>query len=264
MSVSTGGKSRIPTIALSTRWHWEPERSQWIAAHNFAAEYTLNPSAPLELAQHVDPLLAAGVPVRYHGYFPQDDLGHRDPVAAENALAVQLSALEAMLGRGEQVITVHIGLCRQTPLDPDRAVENLTRLNERAKQLNITVCLENLRYGPTSNPEVVLTWAEAAGTQITLDVGHAVTSPRVLAGELTVLDYIDIFDGRIFEAHIYERETDRHHPPQDMSILGPIIDRLQETPCNWWTIELTDYAEALSTRTLLLDYLANKNQRKRL
>ena len=63
---------------------------------------------------------------------------------------------------------------------------------------------------------------------------------------------------------MYERETDRHHPPQDMSILGPIVDRLQETPCNWWTIELTDYAEALSTRTLLLDYLANKNQRKRL
>jgi len=92
-----------------------------------------------------------------------------------------------------------------------------------------------------------------------LDVGHAVTSPRVSAGELTVLDYIDICDGRIFEAHIYERETDRHHPPQDMSILGPIIDRLQETRCNWWTIELTDYAEALSTRTLLLDYLANKS-----
>jgi sugar phosphate isomerase/epimerase len=149
-------------------------------------------------------------------------------------------------------------------LDPGRAVENLTRLSERARQLNITVCLENLRYGPTSNPEVVLTWAKAAGAEITLDVGHAATSPRVLAGELTVLDYIDIFDGRIFEAHIYERETDRHHPPQDMSILGPIVDRLQETPCNWWTIELTDYAEALSTRTLLLAYLANKNQRKRL
>jgi sugar phosphate isomerase/epimerase len=255
----TGGVNRIPTIALSTRWHWEPERSQWIAAHNFAAEYTLNPSAPLQLAQHVDPLLAAGVPVRYHGFFPHDDLGHQDPVAAENALGLQSSALEAILGRGEQVITVHIGLSRETPLDPGRAVENLTRLSERARQLNITVCLENLRYGPTSNPEVVLTWAKAAGAEITLDVGHAVTSPRVLAGELTVLDYIDIFDGRIFEAHIYERETDRHHPPQDMSILGPIVDRLQETPCNWWTIELTDYAEALSTRTLLLAYLANKN-----
>jgi hypothetical protein len=54
---------------------------------------------------------------------------------------------------------------------------------------------------------------------------------------------------------MYERETDRHHPPKDMRVLGPIIDRLIDTECDWWTIELDDYDEALETRRLLLDYL---------
>jgi hypothetical protein len=40
-----------------------------------------------------------------------------------------------------------------------------------------------------------------------------------------------------------------------MTILGPIVDHLRATRCTWWTIELDDYAEALATRVLLLDYL---------
>ena len=255
MSIPTNKQKQIPTIALSTRWHWEPARSRWIAANNFAAEYTFNPAAPDELPQHVDPMLAAGIPVRYHGFFPHDDIGHADADIAERALLLQMTALEAMHQRGEQVITVHIGLSRQTPLDAGRAVENLTRLNERARELDITVCLENLRHGPTSNPHTVWAWAVAAGTAITLDVGHAVSSPLVQDNRLTVLDYIDLFEERLEEAHIYERESDRHYPPRDMSVLGPIVDRLLETRCNWWTIELVDYEEALSTRALLLDHL---------
>ena len=42
-----------------------------------------------------------------------------------------------------------------------------------------------------------------------------------------------------------------------MTILGPIVDRLLDTQCRWWTIELDDYDDALYTRALLLDYLAD-------
>jgi hypothetical protein len=64
-----------------------------------------------------------------------------------------------------------------------------------------------------------------------------------------------MFAGRLWHVHMYERETDRHRPPRDMTILGPIVDRLLATGCTWWTIELGDYAEALATRALLLEYL---------
>lgn len=212
------------------------------------------------LPKHIDPSLKAGIPVRYHGFFPGYEIGHVDSAVAERAVGMHMAALEAMHGRGEQVITFHVGLSLEEPIVPDRVVENLARLVEYGRGLGITVCLENLRRGPASHPENVAAWAQASGAMITLDVGHAVSCQRVQSGELTALDFVDMLADRIFEVHMYERETDRHHPPQDMTILAPIVDRLLATQCAWWTIELDDYAEALTTRTLLLDNLDRRSQ----
>ena len=90
---------------------------------------------------------------------------------------------------------------------------------------------------------------------ITFDVGHAVSSRCVIDGELTALDFLQMVAPRLVEVHVYERELDRHYPPSDMTVLGPVIDFLVKTNCRWWTVELDDYAEALATRELLLDYL---------
>jgi len=249
--------NRNPTIALSAHWHTFPQRTRWIVAHGFAAEYTPNPEALDLLPQHVKPLLAAGVPVRYHGFFPRHEFGHANPAIAESALKIQTSTLEAMHGLGEQVITIHVGLDRDAPLDHDRVLANLSRLVIRARELGITVCLENLRRGPTSNPDTVLKWARASGAMITLDIGHAISCECVQRGELSALDFVETFAERLFEVHMYERETDhQHHPPKDMNLLGPIVDRLLATQCRWWTIELNDPQEALTTRALLLDYLS--------
>ena len=248
-----------PIIALSAKWHTYPQRLHWIAEHGFALEYTPNPEALALFPQRIAPFLQAGLLLRYHGFFPGYEFADADPKAAKRGLDVHLAALEVLPGRGEPVITVHIGLRRQDPLDTGQAVEHLARLVERGRQLGITVCLENLRQGPTSDPATVVEWAAASGAMLTLDVGHAVSSQRVLEGELGPLDYVEAFTPRLTEVHIYEKETNRHHPPQDMSILGPIVDRLVETPCRWWTIELEDYDEALATRALLLDYLSEAN-----
>ena len=244
-----------PTIALSAHWNTYPERFEWIAEHGFAVEYSPNPQAFDRLPVHIDPFLETGVPVRYHGFFPRHEFGHADGAVAERGLHVQMAALQAMQGRGEQVITLHIGLNPEVPLDLDRALANLSRLAQRARDLGITVCLENLRRGPTSDPETVVEWARKSGAMITLDVGHAVSCQRVQDGELTPLDFIEAFADRLWEVHMYERETDRHHPPQDMTLLGPIVDRLVTTQCGWWTIELGDYDEALATRALLVNHL---------
>jgi sugar phosphate isomerase/epimerase len=247
--------SSPPTIALSAKWYAYPDRFNWIAEHGFAIAYAPDPNDFGSLPEHVDPLLKAGVAVRYHGFFLGYEFGHQDAAAAARGLRLHLAALEAMHGRGEQVITVHVGLNRDDPIDPAHAIKNLTIMVNRATELGITICLENLRRGPTSHPETVVTWARTAGSMITLDIGHANSSEHVQSGELSVIDFVDAFSDRLVEVHMYERETDRHYPPKDMTIIGPIVDRLTETPCTWWTIELDDYAEALSTRSLLLDYL---------
>ena len=243
-------------MALSAKWYTYPDRFHWIEAHDFAIEYSPDPKALDLLPQHVDTLLDAGVPVRYHGFFRGYEFAHQDPVVARRGMEVHRAALEAMQGRGEQVITFHVGLNRDDPLDSGRAMENLGKLVMRAQELGIIVCLENLRRGLTSDPETVLNWAKVSGSMITLDIGHAVSCQRVESGELSVIDFVNTFADRLHEVHMYEREVDRHYPPQDMRILGPIVDRLLTTSCNWWTIELDDYAEALYTRNLLLGHLS--------
>jgi len=253
---SGGPVARPLTIALSAKWHTYPDRLRWIAEHGFALEYAANPKALDTLAEQIDPYVEAGVPVRYHGFLPGYEMGHEDPDLAERGTRVHMAALDAMHGRGEQVITFHVGLSPKDPIDHNRVVENLTRVVEHGRDLGITVCLENLRRGPTSDPCRVIEWAQASGAMTTFDIGHAVSSEIVKSGEMTVLEFLDIMSGRLHEVHMYERETDRHHSPKDMSIVGPIIDRLLQTDCNWWTIELDDYVEALATRKLLLDYLS--------
>ena len=251
--------AKPPTIALSAHWDAYPERFRWIEQHGFALDYSPNPEAFHVLPEHVDPFLEAGIPVRYHGFFPGYEFGHREAATSERAVRVHLAALEAMHGRGEQVITFHVGLIQKDQIDPGRVVENLSRLVERARGLGITVCIENLRTGPSSYSEDVAAWARASGAMITYDVGHAVSNPRVQSGELTALDVLEMFADRLWHVHMYEREEDRHHPPRDMTVLGPIVDRLLATACTWWTIELDDPAEALATRALLLDYLRIKS-----
>jgi len=248
----------VPTIALSAHWHTYPGRFDWIVEHMFAVEYSPNPEAFHLLPVHLGPILEAGIPVRYHGFFPEFELGNDDAGAADHALRVHQAAVEALHGRGQQVLTVHIGLDRRVPIDGHRAMANLARLVDHAQSLGVTIALENLRHGPTSDPETVVEWARASGAMITLDVGHAVSCPRVLKGELDPLDFVDMFAGRLIEAHVYERESGRHYPPHDMTILGPIVDGLLATQCAWWTIELNDLDDALATRTLVLDYLGTK------
>jgi sugar phosphate isomerase/epimerase len=253
--MKAGARNQLPVIALSVHWHTYPTRLEWAVDQGFAIEYSPNPLAFDLLPVHLGAAIEAGVAVRHHGFFPRHEIGHVDAAIAEQAVRVHISALEAMQGLGEQVITIHIGLSSEAPLDPGRAVANLSRVVAHAHGLGITVCLENLRRGPTSDPETVVAWARESGAMITLDVGHAVSCRRVQSKELSPVDFVDVFADRLWEAHMYERETDRHYPPRDMAVLGPIVDRLLTTSCGWWTVELSDDDEALATRALLVDYL---------
>jgi hypothetical protein len=252
----SGGRDPLRLrIALTAKWLAYPHRLRWIAANGFALEYAPDPEALHTLGEQLAPYVSAGIPIRYHGFLPGYEIGHKDKELAERGVHAHIAALDAMCGLGEQVITFHIGLSSKIPIAVGRAVENLTRVVEHGWRLGITVCLENLRRGPTSDPRNLIEWAKVSGAMTTLDIGHAIESEIVKSGEMAILDFVEIMAPRLQEVHMYERETDRHHPPEDMRVLGPIVDRLMDTECDWWTIELDDYAEALDTRRLLLGYL---------
>ena len=245
----------VLTLALSVQAKEFPERFTWAENNSFALEYTPDPLHPELIREHVTPSIQNGFPVRFHTRFFGYELGNTNPEKAEEAYQVHSQVIEVMSGPGEPVVTVHLNLSSQIPFDPRRAVNNLSRLVEKARESNITVCLENLRRGPTSDPNNVLAWAVESGAMITMDIGHAVSSDYVKEGNITPADIVDLFRDRLYEAHMYGKEEDRHYPVEDMEVTGPIIDRLLTTNCRWWTIELDDYREALGTRSLLINYL---------
>ncbi|WP_419174635.1 TIM barrel protein [Desulfosediminicola sp.] len=245
-------------LAVSAHFHSFPRKPEWITAHDFAMEYSPNPSDLSAIPHHVAPYLRKGVAIRHHAYFPQYEIADRDQHLAERATKLHLSHLEAIKGIGEQHVTVHIGLTPEKTIDQERAVSNLARIVEHASNLGISVALENLKHGVTSDPETVVDWSRRSGAGITLDVGHAVSCEGVRNGDFSVLDIVGMFEGNLQEVHLYESETDTHHAPQDMTILGDIVDRLLETDCRWWTIELDSPEEVETTRSLVMDhYLLN-------
>jgi len=243
------------TIALAVQAKDYPQKLLWARDNVFALEYTPDPLSPGLISTHVKPFIDSGVPVRFHCRFFDYEIGNSDGVKAEEAVQIHSKVIEAIAGLGEPVITLHLNLSARIPFDSQRGIENLARLVVRGRQLGVTVCLENLRRGPTSDPSNVLAWAKTSGAMITLDVGHAVSSEFVRNGKVTVPYIVDLFSERLCEVHMYGKEEERHYPIESITTIKPIVDRLLSTGCSWWTIELDDYAEALSTRKILLDYL---------
>jgi sugar phosphate isomerase/epimerase len=171
-------------------------------------------------------------------------------------MKLHFQVLDAIRNVGEPHMTVHVGLDFGMPLNHDRTVENLSRLVKYGRRHGITISLENLRRGPTSDPEILVAWAEQSGSRITLDVGHAVSCRKVRNKEVSVLQIIDMIGRKLTEVHLYEFETDRHHAPHNMRILGPVVDRLITTGCPWWTIELDATEDILRTRELVYRHFA--------
>lgn len=248
------------TIGASATWRDIPHRPDWLEKHGFSCAYAPDPDRLNRSLRELVPYIQRGMRVRHHGYFPGREIGHRDPKRAEEAVQFHLRAMAAIRGIGEPVMTVHVGLDPFAPLDHCRVVENLSRLCLFGKRMGIRISLENLRRGPTSNPEILLQWAGLAGASVTLDVGHAVSSQCVRRGEISVVRIIEMVEHRLMEVHMYESETDRHWPPRNMAVLGPIVDRLADTGCRWWTIELDSPHDLLHTRKLLDDHLRRDRQ----
>jgi hypothetical protein len=244
--------TNVPELALNIRWDSPIKRFEWAAEHGLALEYTPDPAGLKLLEEQLRPFTSASIPVRFHGYFPGYELGSPDNEGTP--LRTHVEALRAIHGVSHPFITVHINLNPNEKIDEVTARDNLSRLVEQADQMGITVSLENLRCGFTSHPENVLALAEASGSMITLDVGHAVSCERVKSGELTPVDFVDAFESRLCEVHIYGWEADRHYPINDIEPMKPLLRRLLTTQCHWWTIELEDYSEALSTQSLLTGY----------
>ena len=125
----------------------------------------------------------------------------------------------------------------------------------------MTICLENLRWGLTSEPAHFIELVEAADTAVTLDVGHAVSSETAHAGATTGAEFARMLAPRIVGAHVYDREDPHHIAPTDLERIGDTLSvLLDETACRWWVIELFSADEIRPTRELLLEFLRTRRR----
>jgi len=241
-------------LAASVKWFEFPEKFDIMEEKSFSFEYTPDYQHLDLLPVHLKPYIQRGIEVRHHAFFPGLELADVHDEKSERSLALHLKMFDIMAGLGEMVVTVHVGLHPEIELSPQKAIDNLCRLVDYAGKLGITVSLENLRRGMTSNPHTVLDWAKRSGCSITLDLGHVLSSDFTRNGGPDILEVIGMFGSRLEEVHFYEKETDRHYPPKDMAILGPVVDALLETTCTWWTIELGDPHEIGFCRKIIREY----------
>lgn len=251
----------FPQLAASAKWFHGSNRLDSLSSRGLGIEFTPDPDDFSTMPALLAPFLERGIPFRFHAFFPGYEIGDQDADVATRAMNHQRRFLEVVASMVvAPVITCHIGLDPEKFVEINRAGDNLGLLVRRAEELGATLALENLRRGPSSDPRQVWKWAEAAGSALTLDIGHALSSQIVHEGTMSMDEIVDLFTPRIVEAHYYEKETDRHYPPKDMRLLGPVVDRLIQTPCDWWTIELEEMADIDRTVELTRNYLATRHR----
>ena len=251
----------IPNFAASVKWTHDPQRIQWLYEQGLGVEFSPNPQDVASLKQQLQPCLNYHLPVRLHAFFPGDELGDVSVEGANRARHKHVALLEHAADILETpVVTCHFGLRPEPKVAMAQLEDSLGQLVQRAKALGCVVAIENLRTGLASDPALVARLAEVTDAQITLDVGHALSCDKVGRGEITVREIINLFALRLAEVHYYERETDHHHAPQDMQILGPVVsDLCQHTKVTWWTIELDSTTEIAHTVKITREYLLGKN-----
>ena len=96
--------------------------------------------------------------------------------------------------------------------------------------------------------------ADATGARVTFDVGHANSSDIAAAGYSAERFATDLGE-RIAGAHVYERECETHHAPDDLDRIGDTLHALCDVGCDWWTVELVDPDDASRTAAMLGGFL---------
>ncbi|MCA1743287.1 MAG: sugar phosphate isomerase/epimerase family protein [Desulfonatronovibrio sp.] len=240
------------TLAFAANYPDSIHRNKWALENSSGLQYSPDPHCLEMLPRRIEPFLEWDIPIRFHTRYFEFELGHAEKEMADQALKKHMQTLAQIKDFAEPVVTVHTGLTSDYPVREERIIESLSRLTEFADKLGMVISLENLRRGHAGDPCKVHEWAEASGAMLTLDVGHALGCIAVQNNTITLPEIVELYAPRLCEAHIYGKEDDSgHHPITDIKPLGQYLKKLMQTDCSWWTIELSDPDEAISTRNII-------------
>jgi len=259
----------VKNIVLTSRiFPTLKETLQYASAHNYYGvelyldkrRLSLNPDRIEKVFHRLNQY-----PQMYYAiHLPTSDveIGHKNSFYAQTSLQYLMMYIDILkpwlLKQNFQtVFTIHIG-ANSLPvelLNWKTCQENLKKLGQYVASVNGCLCLENVKMGWTANPERLIELVEYAGINVTFDTGHAVSSPLIREGKLTIAEYIEKLKPYINYIHLYAYETleeGRHMPPKswdDIKIIWEEINKINNI--KGITLELTTLPELEFTFTLL-------------
>lgn len=223
-------------------------------------DFPHHPAAAREmqrLGQALQPL-----EIRFHGAFPQTDLGDEDPDRAAAAFRLLRAVCRLVTAANGRYLTIHIGLGRDSTMDLgwERTLTRLRDLVQFARNARLRLCLENLAWGWTSRPDLYEKLLRKSGAWATLDIGHAAVCPAVATQQFRMADFVRPQPERFCNAHVYHLETEAGHlPPQRLEDIQDRLDLLSELPlCDWWVLELRDEAAVRLALPILREYWSHR------
>lgn len=194
--------------------------------------------------------------VRYHCPLDKFEIAHVNPYISKNSVRLLKRCIEIIKVFNAQYLTLHIsGASSIEELNWDAAVRNLAELVDYGDKKGVTICLENLKSGWTSDPVLFSKLIDLSGAKVTFDIGHANSSVYAVSGQTSCLGFLAAVSDQVVNAHVYEAEDPYHIAPQDLTIIRPVLSELIKTQCDWWVVELDERDSIEETRSLLLDFL---------
>jgi sugar phosphate isomerase/epimerase len=201
----------------------------------------------------------APLEVRFHLFFPNNEVGHANADMAQSAKNTFGAALDLISKVSGRFATVHVGLGKESMegVSWEGTVDGLRDVAAKARQSGIRVCLENLVRGWTGRPDLFEELIRKTGCWGTLDIGHALVCQAVTNESYDVGDFTLPHPERILSAHVYHEETEAGHvPPGDYSDLVDRLRLLRGLPlCDWWVLELRDEKSLLQTLDYVKEFL---------
>ena len=203
----------------------------------------------------LDAAMSTGLPQGFHGPCHDIEIGHRDPFIAATAVQYLKMYVDFVQPLRDTHMTLHIG-SRSISMDEmswEHALKGLREVTEYGQERGVTICLENLKQGWTSEPEKLAELAEYSGAAITFDVGHARGSAPLREGRVTLREYIRPFANKIKNMHVYELENleGRHVEPIDLDGIGDTLRWALTQGIAWWVIELDTYEAMARVKQLI-------------
>ena len=199
-----------------------------------------------------------------HAPYTDLEIGHRDAEYAEAAVRVLQGYVDAAADLSAHHINLHVGSFAPEPeeLSWETLVRNLAGLMDYAARRRTVVTVENLRHGPTSDPETFAALLRETGAPVTFDLGHAHGSAWVQSGRGSVVDFLKSIPTPILAGHLYFTErNDSHFAPTDVDDIAAALDGLCEAGCDFWVLELHTRETLEQTRRVVDQYLAERGLR---